>query len=126
VFATDHEHATVPDLALADFARGADLYYADAQYLPEEYRGEVGISGARPVAHRGWGHSTVDDVVATALAAEVKLLHLGHHEPRRSDEDFELLEQRARRLLAAGLTKAGRDSNSCRVELANEDMIVEI
>ncbi len=126
VFATDHEHMTAPDLALADFARGADLLYADAQYLPEEYRGDVGISGARPVAHRGWGHSTVDDVVATALAAEVKLLHLGHHEPRRGDEDFELLEQRARELLAAGLARAGRGADSCRVEVAHEDMTVEI
>jgi phosphoribosyl 1,2-cyclic phosphodiesterase len=126
VLATDHEHTAAPDLALADFARGADLLYADAQYLPEEYRGEVGISGARPVPHRGWGHSTVDDVVATALAAGVKLLHLGHHEPRRSDDDFEALEQRARELVAAGLARGGREANSCRVELAQEDMTIEI
>jgi len=126
VFATDHEHIEAPDLALADFARGADLLYADAQYLPEEYRGEAGISGGPSVAHRGWGHSTVDDVVATAIAAEVKRLHLGHHEPRRSDDDFELLEKRARELMAAGLAKAGRNADSCHVELAQEDMVVEI
>ena len=81
VLATDHEHFAAPDLELAEFARGADLLYADAQYLRAEYTGQSGISGSRPISHRGWGHSTVEDVVATALAAEVKLLHLGHHEP---------------------------------------------
>src|SRR3954451_13377514 len=72
VIATDHEHLEAPDGKLAEFARGADLYYADAQYLPEEYVGTAGIEGAKPISHRGWGHSTVDDVVATAAAADVK------------------------------------------------------
>jgi phosphoribosyl 1,2-cyclic phosphodiesterase len=126
VFATDHEHVAAPDLKLAEFARGADLMYADAQYLPEEYSGAVGIGGARGVSHRGWGHSTVDDVIATALAAGVKLLHLGHHEPRRSDDEFERLDQRARELVSASLRAAGRAAESCRVELAHEAMIVEI
>ena len=33
VIATDHEHQEIPDRRLADFARGADLLYTDAQYL---------------------------------------------------------------------------------------------
>jgi phosphoribosyl 1,2-cyclic phosphodiesterase len=126
VFATDHEHIAAPDLALAEFARNADLMYADAQYLPDEYSGAAGIGGARGVPHRGWGHSTVDDVIATALSAGVKQLHLGHHEPRRSDDEFERLDLRARELMAAGLRAAGRQAESCRVELAHEDMLVEI
>ena len=114
------------DLALAEFARGADLLYADAQYLPEEYRGEAGIGGSPAIPHRGWGHSTIDDVIATAVEAGVKRLHLGHHEPRRGDLEFLHLEQRAEQLLAETLRAAGRSPDACQVQLACEDMTLEI
>ncbi len=126
VIATDHEHPEAPDRKLAEFVRGADLLYADAQYLPEEYDGRAGIGGARPISHRGWGHSTMDDVVATAAEAEVKRLHLGHHEPRRSDVDLIRLEERAQQCMARHLEAEGKPADACTVELAHEGLSIEI
>jgi phosphoribosyl 1,2-cyclic phosphodiesterase len=68
-------------------AGGADLVLHDAQYLDEEY-------GARI----GWGHSSVDQAVAFCRAVGARRLVLFHHEPRRSDQALELLEDRARDL----------------------------
>jgi phosphoribosyl 1,2-cyclic phosphodiesterase len=126
VFATDHEQLDVPDQGLADFARDADLLYSDAQYLQVEYDGTSGIGDARPLSHQGWGHSTVEAAVTTAVAAGVRLLHLGHHEPQRNDLELHHIEQLAEGLLAAGLHNAGQPPDSCRVQLAREDLIVEI
>ncbi len=126
VFATDHEHTEVPDLALADFARDADLLYIDAHYLQAEYDGTIGIGKSPPASHHGWGHSTIEAAVVTAAAAGVRLLHLGHHEPARDDAELHGIEQLAERLLAEALGKAGRPTDSCRVQMAREELDVEI
>ncbi|MDH4318709.1 MAG: MBL fold metallo-hydrolase [Desulfobulbaceae bacterium] len=61
--------------AMADFFSGADLLVHDAQYTKEEYeKGKV-----------GWGHSAIEDAIATGKAAKVKKLALFHHDPDRSD-----------------------------------------
>ena len=52
----------------------ADLLIHDARYSAEDY----------PVK-KGWGHSTVDYVVDTALAARVHRVALFHHDPLRYD-----------------------------------------
>src|SRR6478672_4140384 len=87
VYATDHEpyeHAlAMPDhkhkparpdhreeQAHVDFLSGADLVIHDAQYTAHEYPQKV-----------GWGHSTVEYVVETAILAGAKKLALFHHDP---------------------------------------------
>jgi phosphoribosyl 1,2-cyclic phosphodiesterase len=60
---------------LARFAAGASLVIHDAQYLPEEMHDK-----------RGWGHSTVNEVLELGRSAEARKLALHHHEPERDDD----------------------------------------
>lgn len=104
VFATDNEIDTeldeITDPAqprkiperFVEFARGADLLIADAQYTDEEY-----------ASKRGWGHSRVFTAVDLALQAECKQLALFHHDPMHSDADIRNIESEARaRAVARG------------------------
>ena len=126
VLASDHEHSAVPDQNLADFSRGADLFCCDAQYTLDEYEGRLGIGDTPPQSRQGWGHSTVEAAVATALAAGAKQLHLVHHDPARSDEDLSRLEQHAGRLLGEALAAVGKPADACSVGLAHEGLTLEI
>jgi len=91
VYATDTEHYACVDQRLVSLARDADVLIYDAQYLPEEYSGESGMSRV------GWGHSTYEAGIALARAAGVKRLVLFHHDPTRTDDALDELEARARR-----------------------------
>jgi phosphoribosyl 1,2-cyclic phosphodiesterase len=126
VIATDHEHQEIPDRALGDFARDADLLYADAQYRREEYTGQSGIGGSAPHSHVGWGHSTLDAVIATAVHARVRTLHIGHHEPHRMDAELSAIEELAVRLLADQLSVAGKSSDACQMQLAYEGLSLQL
>jgi len=97
VYASDHEPYS-PHLAEqgyhptggeddrhAEFIADADLLIHDAQYTAEEYPEK-----------KGWGHSTVEYVVDTALAAGVRRVALFHHDPLRDDSAIDILLQRAR------------------------------
>jgi phosphoribosyl 1,2-cyclic phosphodiesterase len=94
VYATDTEHYACVDPVLKKLAAGADVLIYDAQYSPEEYRGEHGM------AKVGWGHSTWQAAVELARAAGVKKLVLFHHDPRRSDAGVAELEARAQAAFA--------------------------
>jgi phosphoribosyl 1,2-cyclic phosphodiesterase len=124
VFCTDHEHKQVPDPQVAEFARGADLLYLDAQYLAEEYEGHQGVMGEKPLSRRGWGHSTVEASVATAVAAGAHQLHLGHREPKRDDEDLARVESYAQAYMAAALRRAGREPAMCQACIPYEGLTV--
>jgi ribonuclease BN (tRNA processing enzyme) len=126
VFCTDHEHADVPDLRLAEFARGADLLYLDGQYFQAEYEGRAAIMDDPPLARRGWGHSTVEACAATAAAADVRALHLGHREPRRDDLDISRVEACLRIEMAAALRNAGREPGACVACVPFEGMTVQL
>ena len=126
VFCTDHEHLDAPDQALADFARGADLLYLDGQYLAAEYEGRTGIMGETPLARRGWGHSSVEACAATAAAAGVRQLHIGHREPKRDDQDLAKFEAYLQQCLAEALRRAGKDASACVGCLAREGMTVDL
>lgn len=94
VCATDTEHKDCPDPRLVKLADKADILYYDSQYMPEEYRGNPGtLTGA--MTKFDWGHSTYEWGIKNALAANVKTVVLGHHEPLRDDFQLELLHQRA-------------------------------
>jgi phosphoribosyl 1,2-cyclic phosphodiesterase len=90
VYATDTEHYECLDPQLVALAEGADVLIYDAQYTPEEYRGEVGPSKV------GWGHSTYE--VGAAVARRAGVGELFHHDPRRDDAGVERVEERARAL----------------------------
>jgi CheY-like chemotaxis protein/phosphoribosyl 1,2-cyclic phosphodiesterase len=77
---------------LAGFVRGADVLIADTTYRDKEYPSRV-----------DWGHSCVGQVVDLAARAEVKRLHLFHHDPDQTDEDIDRKLEEARQ----GLAKLG-------------------
>ena len=74
---------------LADFVRGADVLITDTTYRDAEYPSKV-----------DWGHSCVSQVVELAARAEVKSLHLFHHDPDQTDDDIDLKLEEARQGLA--------------------------
>jgi len=69
---------------LIEFFRDADVLIHDAQYTTEEYRD----------LRAGWGHSTFEHAVETAVAANVKQLFFFHHDPQRTDEALSQIEKR--------------------------------
>ena len=123
VFATDHEHVEVPDRGLADFARGAEVLYTEGQYTLAEYEGRASVGGNPPLVRVGWGHSSIEACVATAVAAEVRELHLGHRDPARSDDDLARLEAFLQQLLRDELRRAGRGEDSCRARIVHEGLV---
>jgi phosphoribosyl 1,2-cyclic phosphodiesterase len=126
VFATDHEQKEVPDRGLADFARGADLLYTEGQYTAAEYEGRVGPAGDPPMPRRGWGHSTVEACVATAVAAGVKEVHVGHREPRRGDEELARVDAYVRDLARQECRRQGRPEDAARALVPYEGMTVRL
>jgi phosphoribosyl 1,2-cyclic phosphodiesterase len=97
VYATDTEHYACVDPALRALAEGADVLVYDAQYTPEEYRGDHGRSRV------GWGHSTFVAGAELARAAGVGQLVLFHHDPQRGDAAVVDLERAARDLFPASI-----------------------
>jgi phosphoribosyl 1,2-cyclic phosphodiesterase len=94
VYATDTEHYSCVDPTLVALARDADVLIYDAQYTPEEYRGERGGSKV------GWGHSTYVAGAEIAAAAGIGQLVLFHHDPQRSDAGVVAVEEAARSLFS--------------------------
>ena len=75
VYATDFEHGEKASARLAQFSRDADLLLYDAQYGEGEYG-----------AHRGFGHSTLEEGVALMDRAGVKKMMVVHHDPHSTDK----------------------------------------
>jgi phosphoribosyl 1,2-cyclic phosphodiesterase len=90
VYLTDNEldppykKATEFD-GFVQFCRHADVLIHDAQYVEADM----------PYKH-GWGHSVVSQVCALAQAAEVKHLILFHHDPDRTDDELDAIQETAR------------------------------
>jgi phosphoribosyl 1,2-cyclic phosphodiesterase len=102
------ERARIENRKLADFLRGTDVLIMDSQYDASEY-----------ADHVGWGHGCLDDVVALALAAEVKHLFLFHHDPSHNDAKVEEMTAHARRIV--------RDHQAClEVDAAREGLAVQL
>ena len=79
-----YEKATSFD-AFATFCRHTDVLIHDAQYLPSDM----------PAKH-GWGHSLVQHACQLAVAAEVKHLILFHHDPGRTDDRLDAIQEETR------------------------------
>jgi phosphoribosyl 1,2-cyclic phosphodiesterase/CheY-like chemotaxis protein len=71
---------------LAAFCKDADLLITDTTYRDDEYPSKM-----------DWGHSAVSQVADLAARANVKRLHLFHHDPDQTDEaiDRKLEDTRA-------------------------------
>ena len=73
---------------LAGFIRGADVLITDTTYRDSEYPSKV-----------DWGHSCVTEVAKLAARAEVKRLHLFHHDIDQTDELIDLKLQETKEAL---------------------------
>lgn len=79
-YVTDTEH--FPDRVdenVLFLARDADVLIYDATYTDEEYHSEKS-------SKVGWGHSTWQEAVKVAKAANVKRLVIFHHDPLHNDD----------------------------------------
>lgn len=124
VFATDHEQIEIPDRGLADFAQGADLLYTEGQYTAAEYEGRQKVGHGPAMPRRGWGHSPIEACVATAVAAGVRQLHIGHRDPARSDVELAQLDKYLQQQLGEELRRVGRGEDSCRARIVHEGLVV--
>jgi len=70
------------------FCSGADILIHDAQYTEQDM----------PQKH-GWGHSLVSQACRLAMEAGVKQLVLYHHDPDRTDDQLDEIQQSARDLI---------------------------
>lgn len=89
------------------FVSGADLLIYDAQYTRTEYN----------ASRKGWGHTPIEDAIATATRADVRRLALFHHDIQRTDDDIDRL--------ASVFAQNGND-NRMEVFFAREGMTIEL
>ena len=93
VYTTDTEHDPSGELdqRIVKLARGADALIYDSMYTEEEYK-----------TRQGWGHSTYNEALRIAEAAQVKRLFFFHHDPEHDDafldKQLELFKPRAEAL----------------------------
>jgi len=121
VYATDHEPLRLPepqpdtllgddviDPTLVKLAQDADMLIHDAQYSAAEMAGKV-----------GWGHSSVEVAVDTAIKAGVKCLVLYHHDPAHDDDTID-------GLLQMGRERAARLGSNLKIVAAGDGLKLEI
>lgn len=94
VFLTDNELELVhpgglPYSCYAEFCKGADLLFHDAEYMPHEYD-----------MVRGWGHSTYTKAIEMAIEAGVKRLGMFHLNQDRTDREVDKMVKLARKMIA--------------------------
>jgi phosphoribosyl 1,2-cyclic phosphodiesterase len=82
--------------AYMDFSRNADLLFHDGEYTPDEYKRK-----------KGWGHSSVKDVLDLAVQAGVKKIGLFHLSQDRVDGEIDEIV------------------NSCRVDLEQANSAID-
>ena len=94
--------------SVVEFFRGLDVLVADAQYTDEEY-----------AQKRGWGHSSVSQVIASAAGAGVRKLVLFHHEPTHPDAAMDRIAKQSRSM-------ARKVSKKMELIVAREGMTIEV
>ena len=86
VYATDKESYVGADKKFIQFAHNCDCLIHDAQYAYQDY-----INPIQP--KQGFGHSTFEMAIETALGAKAKKLFFFHYDPDYDDSRLEMLEQ---------------------------------
>ncbi|HLF91828.1 MAG TPA: MBL fold metallo-hydrolase, partial [Planctomycetota bacterium] len=94
--------------AVVRFCEDADLLIADAQYTDEEYQSK-----------RGWGHSSISQVLSLAQESGVKKLALFHHEPLHDDKALDAIEKDAAQRVA-------KEKGKVKILMAREGMVVDV
>lgn len=85
-YVTDTEHLPgKPDQNILGLIEGSDLVIYDSTYTEEEFPSKV-----------GWGHSTWQEAVRLAKAANVKKLAIFHHDPEHDDAFMDKIADEAR------------------------------
>ncbi len=75
-YITDTEHRRGErDANIVELCRGADIMIYDSSYTDEEYS-----------RYRGWGHSTWQEGMRIADAADIATLVIFHHDPSHDDD----------------------------------------
>lgn len=93
-YITDTEHKPGRRNAdIVELVRGADVMVYDSTYTDEEYP-----------AHVSWGHSTWQEGVRIAEAADVRTLVVFHHDPSHDDETMDRIAADAARARPGTLT----------------------
>jgi phosphoribosyl 1,2-cyclic phosphodiesterase len=108
-YITDTEHrGGAPDQVVVDLCRGADVMIYDATFTDAEYP-----------AYRGWGHSTWQEGIRVADAANVGTLVIFHHDPSHDDDFMDGVERDAQ-AARPGAAPNGQP----RVMVAREGMVI--
>jgi phosphoribosyl 1,2-cyclic phosphodiesterase len=96
-YITDTEHRMGElDTNILRFIEGVDLFIYDCTYTDEEY-----IS---PISSKvGWGHSTWQEGVRLAQAANVKELAIFHHDPSHDDRFMDEVARSAKAIFAGAI-----------------------
>jgi phosphoribosyl 1,2-cyclic phosphodiesterase len=85
-YITDTEHLPgKPDENILGLIEGTDLVIYDSTYTEEEFPAKV-----------GWGHSTWEEGVRLARAANAKKLAIFHHDPEHDDAFMDKIAEEAR------------------------------
>lgn len=88
-YITDTEHfAEKLDQNVLWLARNADVMIYDATYTDEEYHSPT-------MSKVSWGHSTWQEAVKVAIAANVKKLVIFHHDPLHNDDFLDQVGEQA-------------------------------
>lgn len=85
IYATDKESYIGADKKFIQFAHSCDCLIHDAQYTYQDY-----INPIQP--KQGFGHSTFEMAIETALLAKAKKLFFFHYDPDYDDSKLEMLE----------------------------------
>jgi phosphoribosyl 1,2-cyclic phosphodiesterase len=97
VYATDTEHfADGIDLNLVNLARNADVLILDATYSDEQY-------WSKTTPKIGWGHSTWQEAIKVAQAANVKTLVIYHHDPLHDDDYLDEVGRQAKEIFPGAI-----------------------
>lgn len=113
-YITDTEHfADHLDENVLQLARNADVMIYDATYTDEEYNS--------PQSSKvGWGHSTWQEAVKVAVAANVKKLVIFHHDPLHNDDFLDQVgEQAAQAFPDTIMAREGLSINLLPTNVAN-------
>ncbi len=85
VYATDKESYVGADKRFVQFAHECDMLIHDAQYTYQDY-----INPIQP--RQGFGHSTFEMAIETAISAKAKKLFFFHYDPEYDDSKLKMLE----------------------------------
>lgn len=84
-YTTDNEIDLEAQKSFIEFHQNCDYFIHEAQYTPDEYQ------------HRkGWGHSSLANVLKLVELVKPKHWLVTHHDPKHTDADLKILAEKAR------------------------------